>query len=107
VPFKVIKKEPISVDVIALENALENANTVSAPAVAKKTSKKNIVVMDIQDMSTSLSASSAVDENKYENMKVDDLRKIATEKQLTTKENIRKMKKNELIGLLNVNNNNI
>jgi len=70
--------------------------------------KKNIVLMDmetgvinapaLESTSTATEATSA--SAIADNMKVDDLRKLAVDKNLVTKDNVKKMKKSELLTLL-------
>ena len=109
-PVKIIKNTDF--------NELMKKSTTPLP---KKTTKKNIVVMDMESgLMTSTSeagtsantgtseavsnASAAAAEteaaNKSENLKVDDLRKLASDKNLAAKEIIKKMKKPELLALL-------
>ena len=77
----------------------------------KVLNKKNIIMMDIHDLSnTDINVIKEVKEvvkkeivkkeEKPENMKIDDLRKLVNDKNLASKENVKKMKKPELLQLL-------
>jgi hypothetical protein len=98
-PVKIIKNTDF--------NALMKNSTMPLP---KKTTKKNIVVMDmglIADTNENEAVTNEADAgaaasaaNKSENLKVDDLRKLASDKNLAAKEIIKKMKKPELLALL-------
>ena len=77
----------------------------------KVLNKKNIIMMDIHDLSnTDINEIKEVKEvvkkeivkkeEKPENMKIDDLRKLVNDKNLASKENVKKMKKPELLQLL-------
>jgi hypothetical protein len=89
-PVKIIKSEDFE-DTIKSE-------------VNKKAPKKNIVVMDMETGSLTMPADAAANaaekDDKLENMKIDDLRKNVVLKNLAGKEEVKKMKKPELIALL-------
>ena len=100
------KPIPISFEVLSYvgdnEKASESSITeiidVSAGAVdtsAVDTSAVDISVVDISVVDTSL-----IEATTYEQMKVDELRKIATDKNLAPKEEVKKLKKPELLLLL-------
>ena len=61
-------------------------------------------MMDIHDLSNTDLGKDVVKvekkEEKIENMKIDDLRKLVNDKSLASKENVKKMKKPELLQLL-------
>jgi hypothetical protein len=91
-PVKIIKSEDFA--------------DITTTTLPKKATKKNIVVMDMEtgsfnqttpDAAASAAAAAA---EKLENMKIDDLRKNAVLKNLAGKEEVKKMKKPELIALL-------
>jgi len=54
----------------------------------------------INNPETSEATAASKESSSIENMKVDDLRKLAVDKNLVTKENVKKMKKAELLTLL-------
>ena len=93
-PVKIIKSEDF-----------EDMTTTTLP---KKAAKKNIVVMDMETGSfnqttpdaSAAAASAYAAAEKLENIKIDDLRKNAVLKNLAGKEEVKKMKKPELIALL-------
>ena len=57
-------------------------------------------MMDIHDLSNTDLLKVEKKEEKIENMKIDDLRKMVIDKSLALKENVKKMKKPELLQLL-------
>jgi hypothetical protein len=110
-PLKIIKKStppptPL-IQTIDLESVsvIELQEEEETPAVIKKPvkAKKNIVLMDMETgiiEATAEATATSKELSSIENMKVDDLRKLAVDKNLVTKENVKKMKKAELLTLL-------
>ena len=113
-PLKIIKKstppptpliqtidlEPVPVEPVSvIELQEEETPVIKKPVKAKK----NIVLMDMETGIIEAPAQATVQEvatATADNMKVDDLRKLAVDKNLVTKENVKKMKKAELLTLL-------
>ena len=80
------------------ENEKEKEKDIKKPK--KVLNKKNIIMMDIHDLSNTDLLKVEKKEEKIENMKIDDLRKMVIDKSLALKENVKKMKKPELLQLL-------
>lgn len=95
------KDEPIK---IINSEDFEDKNTSVPSARTKVKGKKTIVTMDMEsgELSSSSSSSKSVanESNKLDQLKIDDLRKLVVDKNLETKENVKKMKKPELLLLL-------
>lgn len=80
------------------EDENEKKKVIKKPK--KVLNKKNIIMMDIHDLSNTDLLKVEKKEEKIENMKIDDLRKMVIDKSLALKENVKKMKKPELLQLL-------
>jgi hypothetical protein len=82
----------------AFESSITEIIDVSAGLV--DTGLVDTSVVDTSVVDTSVMDTSLIDATAYEQMKVDELRKIATDKNLAPKEEVRKLKKPELLLLL-------
>ena len=100
------KPIPISFEVLSYvgdnEKASESSITeiIDVSAGAVDTSVVDISVVDTSVVDTSVVDTSLIEATTYEQMKVDELRKIATDKNLAPKEEVKKLKKPELLLLL-------
>ena len=79
---------PISFEILSSHADGENEKVVESS------------ITEIIDVSAGLVDASLVDATTYEQMKVDDLRRLATDKNLASKEEVKKLKKPELVVLL-------
>ena len=115
-PLKIIKKstppptpliQTIDLEPVSVIDLQEETLVIKKPVKAKK----NIVLMDMETgiinnpetseaTATAQATATSKESSSIENMKVDDLRKLAVDKNLVTKENVKKMKKGELLTLL-------
>jgi hypothetical protein len=88
-----------SVDAVEAVDAhahvVDAVEVVEASAVDEPLNLLNLIPMDDESLHADVNSISA-----YEHMKVDDLRKIVSDKSLASKEEVKKLKKPELIALL-------
>ena len=91
-----------SASVVEVHNAVEVHGAVATEVVAHNAvaaheplNLLNLIPMDDESLHTDVNSISA-----YEHMKVDDLRKIVSDKSLASREEVKKLKKPELIALL-------
>ena len=87
--------EAHSANVVEVHNAVESVVAHNAVAAHEPLNLLNLIPMDDESLHTDVNSISA-----YEHMKVDDLRKIVSDKSLASREEVKKLKKPELIALL-------
>lgn len=83
------------------DSSLEESSKIAAVQVESLLSEEPLKVVDVtasQEISSDLTKADAA--VGYDQMKVDDLRKIVTDLNLAVKEDVKKLKKNELLVLL-------
>ena len=100
--FELLSEVHLAAPVVDLVEAVEVADTVAhsvdvAPAVVvdEPLNLLNLIPMDDESLHSDVNSTSA-----YEHMKVDDLRKVVSDKSLASKEEVKKLKKPELVALL-------
>jgi hypothetical protein len=110
VSFEPVSFEPVSFEVLSFINNESSVSSITEiieePLNLEPTSLEplnleplNLVNLIGHSEETTLGKSDGTKES-YEQMKVDDLRKIVTDKNLSTKEEVKKLKKPELLLLL-------
>ena len=98
--FELLSEVHLAAPVVDLVEAVEVAVAHSvevAPAVVvdEPLNLLNLIPMDDESLHSDVNSTSA-----YEHMKVDDLRKVVSDKSLASKEEVKKLKKPELVALL-------
>ena len=98
--------EPVSFEVLSCVNLVNESSVASESSITEIIEEEPLNLVNLlgkteatADDETTLGKSDATKES-YEQMKVDDLRKIVTDKNLCTKEEGKKLKKPELLVLL-------
>ena len=95
------KPIPISFEVLSYVGDNEKASESSITEIVDVSSGLvDVNVVDVSVVDTSVVDTSLIEATTYEQMKVDELRKIATDKNLAPKEEVKKLKKPELLLLL-------
>ena len=95
VSLESVSFEPVSFEVLSFVNSESSITEI----IEEPLEPLNLVNLIGQTEETTLGKSEGTKES-YEQMKVDDLRKIVTDKNLSTKDEVKKLKKPELLLLL-------
>ena len=100
VTFEPVTFEPVTFDPVTFEvlSFVKNESSITE-IIEEPLEPLNLVNLIGQTEETTLGKSEGTKES-YEQMKVDDLRKIVTDKNLSTKDEVKKLKKPELLLLL-------
>ena len=98
VTFEPVTFEPVTFEVLSFINNESSVSSITE-IIEESLEPLNLGNLIGQSDETTLGKSDGTKES-YEQMKVDDLRKIVTDKNLSTKEEVKKLKKPELLLLL-------